>query len=188
MDEQYAFWDYGKYVGLNEYELSLVQENMELMVYSILAFFVPFFLAQPQLIVGSIVNFALVLGALNMKGWKILPVILLPSIGVLFAGVIFGGLTPSLVYMVPFIWAGNAILVLSIKGLALWKKMNKALALVVGAILKSAFLFASAYVLFSFGIVPGALLAAMGILQIQTALGGGFAALILHDEKRKFFA
>jgi hypothetical protein len=89
--------------------------------------------------------------------------------------------------MVPFIWAGNAVLVLGIKYLALGRRINKAGALLFGAVLKTAFLFGSAYALFTFGFVPGAVLGAMGVLQLQTALLGGGAALIIHEGKKRIF-
>jgi len=187
MREIYSFLDYKKYVGLQEYELTLMRENIELVIYSVFGFLVPFLLAQPQLLVGSVVNAALVLGALNLRGAKILPIILLPSIGVLFAGVMFGGFTQALLYMVPFIWAANVVLVLAIKEFALRRKVDKVKSLLVGAVLKSGFLFASAFLLFYSGLVPVAILGAMGILQLQTAMIGGGAALLIQEGKKRLF-
>lgn len=187
MREIFAFINKKEFWNMREYEFSQLHENVEFAVYCMLSFFVPFFLAGPQLLVGSIVNCALVLGALNLRGWKIMPIILLPSIGVLFAGIIFSELTSSLIYMMPFIWAGNAILVLAVKYLALRKNMNKVSALVLSSVMKAGLMFVSAFALSVYGFVPAALLGAMGILQLQTALIGGGAALLIHAGKKRFF-
>lgn len=186
MKEIYTFLNYKKYAGLQDYELTFARENLELLAYSVIGLLVPFLIAQPQFLVGSVVNAALVLGALNIRGVKILPIILLPSIGVLLAGAIFGGLTFALIYMMPLIWIGNSVLVLSIKELVLARKTNRLLALLIGSGLKSALLFAGASALFYFGFVPAVLLGAMGIMQLQTALLGGGAAFLIHDAKKRF--
>ena len=94
-----------------EYTLSQAQEYAEMILYAVVAFSLPFILGHEQLLVGSVVNCALVLAALNLRGARLLPVILLPSVGALLAGMVFGPLSASLVYMLPFIWLGNAILV-----------------------------------------------------------------------------
>lgn len=124
------------------------------------------------------------LAALNLRGKRLLPVILLPSIGAYAAGLIFGVASSALLIMIPFIWIGNSILVFSMKKLTLSMKKNRVVSLVVGSGAKAAFLFISAFVLFSFGLVPAIFLTAMGILQLGTALIGGSAALILQEAKK----
>src|SRR3989338_293273 len=101
------------------YDVSLLEENLQTVLLAALCFFIPFALSHPQLLVGSIVNASLILGATYLKGHKLLPVILLQSIGVLTAGVIFGSFTVFLIYMIPFIWIANAIYAYGYKFLAL---------------------------------------------------------------------
>jgi len=182
-----------------EYSLSRAQEYVEMAIYSVIAFSLPFLLGHEQLLVGSAVNCALVLAALNLKGARLLPVIILPSIGAYFAGLLFGVASPALLYMIPFIWVGNALLVLCIKYFVLADKKTNSMAalgigattknmtvLGIGATAKAAFLFISAFALLTFGMVPVAFPAAMGIFQLATALLGGSAALALQMGKKRF--
>ena len=171
-----------------EYSLSRAQEYMEMLLYAAISFSLPFLLGHEQLLVGSVVNCALVLAALNLKGARLLPVIILPSIGAYLAGLIFGAASSALLYMIPFIWAGNAVLVLCIKYFMLDKKTNRVAALGIGATAKAAFLFLSAFALLSFSMVPAAFLTAMGVFQLMTAAMGGAAALVLQAGKKKFLA
>lgn len=171
-----------------EYTLSLLRENVEMLLYAVIAISIPFILGHPQIVVGATVNAALVLSALNLKGKRLLPIIFLPSIGAYFAGALFGSASFALVYLNPFIWAGNALLVYSVKELYLKKGQNRALAVAQGAMWKTAFLFASAFALYSLGLIPAAFLTAMGIFQLYTAILGGAAALAIQEGKRRFFA
>ncbi|MCX6771395.1 MAG: hypothetical protein NTX79_05050 [Candidatus Micrarchaeota archaeon] len=168
-----------------EYSLTRVQEYVEMAVYSIIAFSLPFLLGHEQLLVGSVVNCALVLAALNLRGARLLPVIILPSIGAYLAGLVFGVASSALLYMIPFIWLGNAVLVLGIKHFVLDKRQNRVAALGIGATAKAAFLFLSALALLSFSMVPASFLAAMGIFQLATALAGGAAALAIQETKKR---
>jgi hypothetical protein len=170
--------------GLQDYMFSTAAENIEMIAYSAVSFFVPFLLAHPQILVGIVVNAMLITAALNLKGYRLLPVIMLPSIGVLTAGLIFGPLSVYLIYFIPFVWIGNAILVFSFKLFKLQKKLNYIITLVLGAALKSGFLFLCAYILVSLSVVPSMFLTAMGMLQVVTALGGGAAAYGLHYSKK----
>lgn len=173
---------------MQEYSLSSAQEFSETLLYSAVAFSLPLLLGHEQLLVGSAVNCALVLAALNLRGARLLPVILFPSLGALLAGVLFGGLTPALAYMVPFIWAGNAALVLFVKEFALRRSANKLWGIGVSAIAKASLLFACAGLLFVLGAVPAQFLAAFGAFQLVTALAGGTAALLLQSAKKSLFA
>ncbi len=137
-----------------------------------LSFTTPILLPHPQLLTGAVVNSLIVAGALHFGWRKLLPVLVLPSMGAVAAGMLFGPFTIYLLYMAPFIWAGNFILAAAVKYFALAKKSFLSGAL-LGAGAKAAFLFCSAYALFSFGLVPAAFLAAMGMTQLFTALAGG---------------
>ncbi len=168
-----------------EYRLTYFQEYMEMAIYAVAAFSIPFIFGSQQLLVGSVVNCALVLAALNIRGRKLLPVLLLPSVGAYAAGMIFGSASMALLTMIPFIWLGNALLVLAIKQLTLSMKRNRVLALVAGSGFKAGFLFVIAFSLFGLGLVPAAFLTAMGVIQLATALMGGAAALLLQEAKKR---
>jgi len=165
-----------KIINKQDYKLSYNREMFEMMVYTVVAFFLPLMIGHPQIVVGVLVNALLITSALNVKGYKLLPVIIAPSLGVLSRGILFGPFTMLLVYMIPFIWVGNLILVYAFKALNLHKKMNKWVTLVLGAFAKTLFLFAAAYILVRTDVLPVLFLTAMGIFQFYTAILGGIAA------------
>ena len=154
----------------NAYQNLFVNEYRHTLVYTLIAFFLPFLLGHPQWIVGIVVNAMLILGATNVKGVKLLPIIVAPALGALTRGLIFGPFTIYLVYMIPFIWVGNAILVYT------FKKLAYVPAAAVGAVAKSLFLFLAAFTLFKLGIIPVVFVTAMGIIQLATAIGGSVLA------------
>jgi len=169
-----------KYVNEQEYDISNVVENVEMVIYSSLAFLLPFLMGHPQIVVGIGVNAALVLAALNLRGVKLLPVIIFPSLGVLARGLIFGPMTIYLVYMIPFIWVGNAILVYFVK-----RFMNSRIkASIYGSIVKSLFLFAIAAPLVLLNVLPKPFLIAMGPLQAFTAITGCVVGFGVHQAKK----
>ncbi|MBI5229667.1 hypothetical protein HY991_06165 [Candidatus Micrarchaeota archaeon] len=158
-------------------------QGVLLAVYSIFCFFIPFLIGEPQLLVGTAVNALLILSALELQGWRLLPVITFPSIGALSRGIVFGPFTPYLLMLIPFIWVGNAILVLSFKLLMLKMKKNFAITLAAGAVGKSVFLFSSAFLLYSLSLIPTIFLTAMGFFQFATALIGGAVAYAVFKAK-----
>jgi hypothetical protein len=170
------------FLNKQDYKLGYIQENIELIIYSIIAFFAPFMVGHPQWVVGTIVNSSLVLAALNIKNYRLLPIILLPSIAVLTRGLIFGPFTIFLVYLIPFIWMGNAILVLCMK----YFKLNNWINMGIGSVLKAAFLFTAAYALVSLKVLPPLFLTTMGLFQLYTAVAGGVLALGVHKIKKRF--
>ena len=149
------------------------REYKWLLASSFAAFFIPFAFQGPQLLIGSVVNALLVGVALEKEAWKALPIIALPSLGVITYGLLFGSFTPFLALMVPFIWLGNAALVQGMKSLE--SRFGYWRALVASAAIKSGVLFTAAFALNAFGLVPAAIVAAMGIMQFVTALIGGSA-------------
>ena len=171
-----------------EYRLTRVREHAEMFLYAIVSASLPFVLGHQQLLVGAAVNCMLVMAALNLRGKTLLPVILLPSIGAYAAGYLFGASSTALLYMIPAIWAGNALFVFAIKECVLERKANRVAALFGGSVVKSLFLFAVAFALYSMALVPAQFLAAMGVFQLGTALLGGGAALVLQEGKKKFLA
>ncbi|MBN2457881.1 hypothetical protein JXB31_01995 [Candidatus Woesearchaeota archaeon] len=166
-----------------DYKLSFNQELVEFIAYSAICFLVPFFIGHPQWVTGIIVNSALILTALNLKSRMLLPAIMLPSLAVLSRGLIFGPFTHFLLYMIPFIWAGNTILVYTFKKLRLEKKINRFIVLLIGSGAKAIFLFSAAFVLFKLNFIPAVFLSAMGITQFYTAAAGGIVAFGVHSAK-----
>ena len=124
-----------EYLNKQEYSLRFVQENIEMISYTFVCFFVPFLIGHPQFIVGTLVNAALVLAAMNIKNYRLLPVIIVPSLGALSRGLIFGPFSRFLVYMIPFIWIGNSLLVFAVKYFHLYRKLNRFFSLGIGATL-----------------------------------------------------
>ncbi len=141
---------------------------------------VPFFLRRPQLLVGSVVNFTLAVAALRVYDWrKTVPLIFLPGASAAASGFLFGPATPFLFYLLPFIWAGNALYVAAIR---IGRKKGGVflpVSLPSAALIKAAVIFLPASLLIRLGLVPAALTSAMGWIQLLTALIGGAAAFVL---------
>jgi hypothetical protein len=165
--------------------LSFLQRYSEAAFYLCVCFFVPFLIGHPQWLVGILVNAALVLSALNLRRWLLLPVIMLPSIAVLSRGLVFGPFTQFLIYMIPCIWLGNAIYVYCFKRLRVEEKMNAFTVLVIGSAAKASVLFVAALLLHSFGLLPVLFLSSMGLFQLWTALAGGTLALGIQSARER---
>ncbi|MEM0437713.1 MAG: hypothetical protein QXU54_00250 [Candidatus Micrarchaeia archaeon] len=151
-------------------------EALELFGFSLLLLTLPFIIPGPQFITGTLVNAILILSALHLRGAQLMPIIMLPSIAVYVTGYIFGSASPALIYIIPAIWLGNSVLVFGMKYLHVHKGWGYARALLVSAAAKAAILFASAYALFTGNLIPQAILSAMGVIQLATALMGGALA------------
>ena len=173
-----------KITNLQDYVLSNAAEYFELIVYSAVSFFLPLLMGHPQIVVGVVVNAMLVTAALNLKGAKLWAVIILPALGALSRGALFGPFTIFLAYLIPFIWIGNAILVYTFKMMKLEMKKNYVITLVTGSALKAGFLFLAALSLYKLGMIPALFLTTMGSFQLWTALAGGIAAAGIHYGKK----
>ncbi len=144
-----------------------------------------------QLIVGSIVNSALIMAALNLKGWaKILGVITMPSISTILSGYVFTTASTLMVYMIPAIWAGNFALVYAYKYIKLNKNMNYIFATVVGIVIKVGVIFGFFSILKACNVFPakmvGNIQTAMSTTQLITAsIGSVIAYGIYVLEKKK---
>jgi hypothetical protein len=149
---------------------SSISSSLEMTILSAIALLTPIFLKHPQILVGIIINALLIKGAFSLKKYQILPLIILPSIGVVLSGYLFGGLTKFVFYMIPAIWAGNAILVHVFKTRA---KRNYFETLVLGSLVKTAFLFSLAFLMYKLSLIPKPLVIAMGYMQFITAMIGG---------------
>lgn len=167
---------------MNRNSLPIVLQSRTLLItftlISFLSFAIPFSLGHPQIIVGSIVNASLFLSAIFLPEKFIYPVIFMPSLAVLSRGIIFGPFTPFLVFMIPFIWVGNWLLVFVFKKVFNLYK-NYWLAVFSAAFLKQLFLFTMAVLLFRLHFVPKIFLTTMGIFQFITASLGGILAFLI---------
>jgi len=153
-------------------------ENITFFVFAAAVFFIPLIFGHVkdfpnQILVGSLVNALLALSALHLTFKKSLPIIVLPAIAAILSGFIFAEFTIFLVYLVPFIWLGNAAYVYAIKNLKLVNKMNYALAVFSSSLIKAGIIFAFTLILVSINLVPEIFLLPMGLVQFATAMLGG---------------
>lgn len=146
-----------------------------------LAFLVPMIFSYPQWLIGTMVNTILFIGALKLDFKKQLPIIILPSLGAFAHGVLFGPLTVFLLYFLPFIWLGNALLVrfISFKLVNQWPFFYRAF---TASILKFAVLFLAAYIYINLGLVPVVFLSSMGLIQLLTAIMGAITAFFVLEK------
>jgi len=144
---------------------------------SILTFFLPFTLGHPQWLVGTLVNTCLFSAAIYLPKKYFIPLSVLPSLGVLARGIIFGPLTMFLIYFLPFIWLGNLVLILSFK--FLFSKFKFVLSAGFASAIKFLFLFLTADIYFKLSVVPAVFLQTMGQNQFADALAGGLIAFII---------
>ncbi len=188
------------------YDFSEKVDIIQTMIIGAIAFLVPTFLAQliqmvfgkqsvvanySQIIVGSIVNTALIISAIHIKGWKkIIGIVTMPSISTVLGGYVFGTASVYMVYMIPAIWLGNLALIYFYKLNLLEKKKNYFSAGVLGIIVKVFVIFGFFEILNVFGIFPAKLVTnlqmAMGLTQLITASIGMLIAFTIYKiEKRK---
>ena len=190
------------------YDFSKKEDTIQTILLALLVFLVPTFLGKilsgvfgaqsvvatnSQLIIGSIVNSALVISALNLKGWKkIVLVTTMPSISTIVSGYIFGPVSIPMLYMMPAIWLGNFALIFSFKFLMLKKKQYYWLSAIVGIIAKVLIIFGLFSLIKLFGVFPQkaipTLQKSMSLIQLITATIGcviGFTIYKLEGLKNK---
>lgn len=143
-----------------------------------------------QIIVGSIVNTALIISAINLKGWKkILGVVTMPSISTILSGYVFKSASVYMVYMIPAIWIGNFVLIYAYKWIMLAKEKNYFLAGIIGIITKVLVIAGGFMLLKAFGIFPdkmvNTLQTAMTTTQLITASIGTVIAFIIYFIENK---
>jgi len=156
-------------------------ENLGVYTLSIAIFLLPIIFGHAntfpnQLFVGTLVNTMLAISALHLTFKKSLPIILLPAIGALASGFIFGSFSLFLVYLTPVIWLGNTVYVFLIKKLKVVNNLNYALSIFASSLIKATTIFSFTFLLVYFSIVPEIFLVPMGLLQFGTALLGGLLA------------
>lgn len=147
-------------------------------------FALPFILTHPQLLLGAFVNALLLVAASFLPFSLATPVALMPSLGALSRGILFGPLTPLLYYLIPIIWLGNIALIL------VFKKVNPRYgyfwALILAAAVKTCLLFFPAFLLVKIKLLPPLFLTTMGSFQFLTALSGGILLFTLFKIAKKF--
>ena len=189
-------------------DYSKVSDIIQTVLIYLTALLVPLFLGQilkeiftansiivsnSQYIIGSIVNTALVVTALNLKGRvKIFGVVTMPSIATILGGYVFGTSSTLLVWMIPAIWLGNFALVYLIKKIKVDIDKNYFLAALAGVLVKVAIIFLVFNILRVFGIFPDKMInnlqMAMGLTQLITATIGsliGFGIYKFETRKSK---
>lgn len=153
----------------------IISIRLEYFIYS-LAFFIPLFISGPQWLTGTVVNSLLFISIQRLSFKKVIPMTVLPSLGAVLNGILFGPATVYLYYFLPFIWAGNLILILTFSKI---KRKNYFLAVLSSSGAKSLLLFLVANLYFSQQIVPKIFLTAMGSFQLMTALAGGVLSYLI---------
>ena len=146
--------------------------------------------SNSQIIIGSIVNTALIITALNVKGSKkIIGIITLPSISTILSGYVFKTASVYMAYMIPAIWIGNYVIVYIYKKLLLEKKWNYFLTGVIAIVLKVAVIFSGFSILNAFEVFPEKLVqnlqTAMGTTQAITATIGMIIAYTIYFANKK---
>lgn len=125
------------------------------------------YIANSQLIVGTIVNTLFVITAFNITGnKKILGIITMPSIATILSGYIFKGPQISfMIMMMPAIWLGNFAFVYLIKKLYLKNKVNYFLSGLLSALAKSLIIAGYFLIISSFVTMPK-----MVFVSLRTAM------------------
>ncbi len=169
-------------ITFNKEILSHKRALFEIVLFSIVCFSMPFVLVHPQWLIGIIVNAVLFRIAITQKDWKhILPIVILPSLGAISSGLIFGEPILILFIFAPLIWLGNLSYILLNKIFILKKNLNSIISLISSSIVKFSILFLGALIavyLFEF---PSILLSAMGLIQVLTAVFGGILAISYQE-------
>lgn len=135
-----------------------------------LSFLIPLLISKPQLLVGSAINLLITYSTLKYGFKKTVPILLTPSLVATGTGLLFGGATLFLVYLMPFIMISNILLSYSIS------KQKNILGILIGIFLKVFFLYMATYILVQTIGLPNIFLTSMGLVQIYTALIGSSIA------------
>lgn len=165
---------------IDQSKTSTLVESYEMIFLWLLAAVIPFVFEKPQLLVGSIVN-----AIIAVSFWKskksiyAIPVLFLPSLAALSRSVVFGPFTLYLVYLLPFIWAGNSVYGLVIRRLHV--RLQFFPATVIASALKAGLLVLATIIMVHYSLLPKIFITNMGIGQFVTAIiGGSIGYLIIN--------
>lgn len=145
--------------------------------FPLIAFVVPLVVSGPQLLTGTIINSILYVSAVKLKPGQWFLVALIPSVSALAHNMLFGPQTMFLLYFLPMIWLGNLALMTIYKKSATITPFP--VAVLSSSLLKTAILYFSSLIYFQLHLVPKIFITSMGILQLVTAIAGGFFATYL---------
>lgn len=143
-------------------------------VLPVAGYLIPLLISHPQILTGTAVNMLLVMFAVRYPKRSAAFMCMLPGLGAVTHGLLFGSYTPFVLYFLPFIWMGNYILVSVMQRAGIRRRVPL---LVFGAALKAGLLGSTALVFVQYGFVPVMFITAMSWVQFATALAGGFVAL-----------
>ncbi len=138
------------------------------------SFLIPLLIPQPQLIVGSAINFLIVFSSLKYGFKQSIPLLIIPSLVATGTGLLFGSATLFLLYLMPFIIISNVLLSLSVS------KFKNVIGGVLGILFKVGFLYTSTLILIELIGLPSIFLTSMGYMQIITAGIGSSIAILLY--------
>jgi len=165
----------------NIYKELLANEKFQLGIVFLSLFVIPFFFKSPQFVIGTIVNFLLIVSFSRFGLRKMFPALFLPSFATFLSGTIFGGATNFLLYIIPFIILSNFLFTLLLDKIKI-----KGLNVLISSGIKAIFLFLSALVLHKTVGLPALFLTTMGVTQFFTAFTGATLAFsVLKTQKSK---
>lgn len=139
-------------------------------------------LCQHQAITGVIVNAALFVSVMVLGVQAAVLIAIIPS----FIALSIGLLPPILSPMVPFIIAGNIILILCF---AFLQKKNYWLGIITASALKFLFLFGASYIVVNLFVgqdIAIKVSAMFGLPQLLTALAGGIIVYLFFKSDKKY--
>jgi hypothetical protein len=149
----------------------------------VLGYSIPFVFAQPQIITGTVVNALIFTASEKLDRKFLLPILILPSLGALTHGVLFGPQTMFLAYFLPFIWLGNYVMA-SI--FSITKQQAYPLRVLAASISKYLLLSLAANIYYQIHIVPQLFVTSMGTLQLITACLGGFVSYFIIKSLKEY--
>lgn len=142
--------------------------------------------SNSQIIVGSIVNTALIMAGLNLKGWrKLILIATLPSLSAVGSGYIFGNLTKVTLFMIPGIWLGNFSLIILMKYLYANKNINYVISAVISIAVKVTLIYGVLNIWMALSVLPNqgavanTLRNTMGLTQLITASIGAIISVLI---------
>lgn len=167
---------------------SFTQTSLKhVLIFYSLAFIIPLILnPSPTSIwfTGIAVNATLISACFYLNKSSLIPLSILPSVGMATRGIAIGFVPFGQLTFLPFIWIGNLALVFLFKSLSFKKGMNRSVALLLSVIAKVFIIFTSAYMIYSINSLSQTFLNAMGLMQVVSALTGGFLALGIQKFKK----
>jgi hypothetical protein len=161
------------------------REIFDMITYASIGFIVHFFFKNPQLLLGITIDTLLVLAALNLRGKKLIPIIVLPSIGAVLGSFVFHNMTFMIFSFVPVLWLSNTLFIFIFKWVYLERKVNFFLTLFIAAVTNYLFLTLTAYAFVVYGLAPEIFMVSMGTIQLFTAIAGGILAFLIVNVKLK---